>query len=826
MATDTKQHLSVPIKGMTCASCVSHVANALEEVSGLEAINVNLATEKASFDVASSDTHLAEIVHAIEDAGYGIGTEKISLSIGNMTCASCVGHVENALKKVDGVASANVNLATERASVDFIPGIVGVSDLRHAVEDSGYPVLGIIGDENDDASTPKEVSVLRIKLVVSLIVSGVIMAIMAIGPIKEALPFRMDYLLLVLAAPIQFWAGRQFYKGAWGAAKHRTTNMNTLIAVGTSVAFVYSTAVTFFHSTFFFADYSAETFFDTSTAIIGLVLLGKYLEARAKGRASSAIKALMGLQAKTARVIRDGIEIDIPIEDLETDEVVLVRPGEKVPVDGIVLDGSSTVDESMLTGESVPVEKFAAQEVFGATINGSGSFTFKATKVGRDTVLSQIIRLVEDAQGSKAPIQRVADMISAYFVPAVIGAAAIVFAIWLLFGPEPSYVPAILTAVAVLIIACPCAMGLATPAAIMVGTGKGAENGILIRSAEALERAHKIDVVVLDKTGTLTVGKPSVTDIETVSESADRLLQLAASAERGSEHSLGEAIVSAARDRNLKLDSANNFRALPGLGIEATVSGTDLRLGNLSLMEEFGVHINGMSEKASELSSQGKTPMFVSYDGEVKGVIAVADTLRAESISAVKSMKSAGLEVVMLTGDNRRTAEAIASEIGIDRVVSDVMPADKAEQIKALQDEGKVVAMVGDGINDAPALAQADVGIAIGSGTDVAMEASDITIVGGDIRGVHASIKLSRQTMRTIRQNLFWAFAYNVALVPIAAGILYPVFAGGGVPDALQPILGDSGFLNPILAAAAMAISSVTVLTNSLRLRRFKLTSN
>ena len=823
MTTETMRQITLPIKGMTCASCVSHVTHALEEAPGVEEATVNLATEKATVKQGLEAAMLGDLVRAVEDAGYGVGTDKMTLGIGGMTCASsCVGHVEHALRDVEGVLSAGVNLATERATVEYVPGVAGISEMRHAVEDAGYSVVAVVGDEHDDAATPKDVSVLQRKFIFSLVVAGAIMALTAIPGVADRFPFRMDLLLLALATPVQFWAGRQFYAGAWGALKHHTSNMNTLIAVGTSVAYLYSAAVALFQGSSFFQGQASETYFDTSTAIIGLILLGRYLEARAKSRASDAIKALMGLQPKTARAIRDGQEVDIPIEELVVGDMVVVRPGERIPVDGEVVDGSSAVDESMLTGESVPVEKTPSSEVSGATINTTGSFTFRATKVGRDTMLSQIIRLVEEAQGSKAPIQRLADVISSYFVPAVTAVAAGVFVIWILVGPEPSYVYAILTAVAVLIIACPCALGLATPTAIMVGTGKGAESGILIRSAEALERAHKIRVVVLDKTGTLTMGQPSVTDVIAHGTSDDELLRLAASAERGSEHPLGEAMVAAAKEKGLILEEAHEFNAIPGFGVEARVNGARLVLGNLALMKQEGISLNGMEDRALELSRQGKTPMFVSTDGEVKGIIAVADTLKPESRAAVTALRSQGLTVVMLTGDNPRTAEAIAREVGIDRVVAEVLPGDKANRVRTLQEEGMTVAMVGDGINDAPALAQADIGIAIGTGTDVAMEAADITLVGGDLRGVSTAIALSKATMRTIRQNLFWAFAYNVALIPVAAGVLYSLFAGGGVPDMLRPALGELGFLNPILAAGAMAISSVTVVTNSLRLRGFK----
>ena len=823
MTTRTAQRIELPIKGMTCASCVSHVSKALRDVHGVREADVDLATERATVHVADDGVvTLDELAAAVEDAGYGLGAEQVTLSVGGMTCASCVGHVESALKAVNGVSSASVNLATERATVRYVPGVAGISDLRHAVEDAGYSIVGVAGDEYSETATPREQALLRRKFVFSLTMAAAIMALMAIPQLKSALPFRVDFLLMALATPVQLWAAKQFYTGAWGALKHGTSNMNTLIAVGTSVAYLYSVAATLLHGTTFFAGYGAETYFDTSTAIIGLVLVGRYLEARAKGRASNAIKALMGLQPRTALVVRDGQQITMPIEDVAVGDLVLVKPGEKVAVDGEVVSGVSGVDESMLTGESAPVEKPPGAQVYGATVNGTGSFTFRATKVGKDTALSQIIRLVEEAQGSKAPIQRIADLIASYFVPTVIAVAAGVFAVWYLIGPAPTYVYAMLTAVAVLIIACPCAMGLATPTAIMVGTGKAAEHGVLIRSAEALERAHKIQVVVVDKTGTLTTGVPTVTDIVSADIAEDELLRLAASAEWPSEHPVGEAMVTAAREKGLALAEVGEFNAIPGLGIEARVDDNGIVIGNMALMLQREFPVNGLDESAAALSQQGKTTTFVAVDGEVKGVVAVADAVRPGAKEAVTDLREKGLQIVMLTGDNRVTAVAIADELGIDHVVADVLPGDKASHVKALQDEGKTIAMVGDGINDAPALAQADVGIAIGTGTDVAMEAADITLVSGDLRAVATAFALSRATMRTIRQNLFWAFAYNVALIPVAAGILYPLFSGGGMPEALRPVLGEFGFLNPILAAGAMAVSSVTVVTNSLRLRRFK----
>ena len=755
-------------------------------------------------------------------------TQQITLAIEGMTCASCVAHVEKALKGVDGVKSVNVNLATEKATVESRPGAaVGLDSLRHAVEDAGYTVEGVGDEEPGDQETErlahtKEIRETRRKLTVAAALGTVIF----LGSFDEWFPWMPSflqnwYVLWALATPVQFWAGWQFYKAAWRGLKHKTSNMNTLIAMGTSVAYLYSAAAALFPNFFEAEGLVTKVYFDTAAIIIALILLGRYLEARTKGQTSEAIRKLMGLQAKTARVVRDGEETDVPISQVVVGDTVIVRPGEKVPVDGEVSEGSSAVDESMLTGESIPVEKSEGSRVFGATMNKSGSFRFTATKVGADTALAQIVRLVEEAQGSKASIQRLADTISAYFVPAIIGVAVATFVLWLLLGPAPALTFALLNFVAVLIIACPCALGLATPTAIMVGTGKGAQNGILIRNAEALERAYKVRAVVLDKTGTLTVGRPSVTDLVADGLEEVELLRLAAAAERGSEHPLGEAIVAEAHRRGLALEEAHGFKAISGLGIEAQVNDAGVSLGNLALMKERGLPASQFEDRAAEISRQGKTPMFVARDGRVSGIIAVADTLRPESKAVVKALQGLGLEVVMLTGDNERTAQAIAGELGIDRVMAEVMPEDKAAKVKALQAEGKLVAMVGDGINDAPALAQADVGIAIGSGADVAMEASDITLVKGDLRGVVDGIVLSKATMRTIKQNLFWAFFYNTALIPVAAGVLYVAFRQSGVPEALQFFLGDHGFLNPVLAAAAMAISSVTVLANSLRLKRF-----
>ncbi|MHB0870888.1 MAG: heavy metal translocating P-type ATPase [Chloroflexota bacterium] len=740
---------------------------------------------------------------------------RTTLEITGMTCASCSGRVERALRALPGVDAANVNLATEKATVVFQPSLASMVDFRRAIEEAGYGLVEErseatgAGEDAQAIATRLEIARLRNKTIFALALGALIF----LGSFPEWFPWVPDflnnrYLLWALATPVQFWAGWRFYRGAWTNARHLSANMDTLIAMGTSAAYLYSVAAILFPALFHVTGQMAEIYFDTSAIIIGLILMGKFLEARAKGQTGEAIKKLMGMQARTARVIRDGQEVDVPIESVLIGDVVLVRPGEKVPVDGVLLEGRSALDESMITGESIPVEKGPGDEVIGATINKTGSFRFRATKVGKDTVLAQIIRLVEEAQGSKAPIQRLADVISGYFVPAVIVTALVTFVVWLLFGPTPAFTYALLNMVAVLIIACPCALGLATPTAIMVGTGKGAENGVLIRSGEALETAHKIKAIILDKTGTLTQGKPVVTDLLPANgTSQEELLYLAASAERGSEHPLGEAIVAAARERGLDLADPGEFEAIPGHGIEATIEGRKVVLGNQKLMDDRGYGLNGLDEGVTALSDQGKTPMFVAVDGRLAGIVAVADTLKPGSREAVAELKRLGVEVAMLTGDNRRTAAAIARQLGIDRVLAEVLPEQKAQEVKKLQAEGKVVAMVGDGINDAPALAQADVGIAIGTGTDVAMEASDVTLISGDVRGVVTAIRLSKQTMRTIKQNLFWAFAYNVALIPLAAGLFYPLF---GI------------LLNPIFAGVAMATSSVSVVSNSLRLRRFK----
>jgi Cu+-exporting ATPase len=758
----------------------------------------------------------------------GKTSQQTTIPIEGMHCASCVSRVEVSLKKVPGVSKAAVNLATEQATVAFDPQVSALDSLYQAIEDAGYHPRPEAAEKPalQDEIHEREERLLWRKL---LFAAAIGLILIVLGqyqrfPLVSDLPgAAITVTSFLLATPVQFWAGWQFYTGAWSRAKHLDADMNTLVAVGTSVAYLYSVVATFGPGLIESANVKAEVYFDTAAVIIALILFGRYLEAKAKGRTSAAIKRLVGLQAKTARVVREGQEFDIPIEQVVVGDTVIVRPGEKVPVDGVVLEGRSAVDESMITGESIPVEKNPGDEVIGATINKTGSFRLRATRVGKDSVLAQIVRLVQEAQGSKAPIQRLADVVAAYFVPAVIAAAAVTFVIWLIWGPAPALTYALLNAVAVLIIACPCALGLATPTAIMVGTGKGAESGVLIRGGESLETAHKINAIVFDKTGTITVGAPSLTDIVTAeSWSEEELLRLAASAERGSEHPLGEAIVAAAEERGLEPAEARDFAALPGLGVQATVEGRRVLLGNLKLMEESGLPLDELRGEGERLSAAGKTPMFVAVDGRPAGIAAVADTVKPGAAAAIARLKGMGIEVVMITGDNRHTAEAVARQVGVDRVLAEVLPPDKARQVRLLQDEGKTVAMVGDGINDAPALAQADVGIAIGTGTDVAMEASDITLMRGDLDGVATAVALSKRTMLTIRQNLFWAFFYNVFLIPVAAGVLYPLFSHTGVPGVLEPFFGHYGFLNPMLAAAAMALSSVSVMTNSLRLRGFR----
>ena len=738
---------------------------------------------------------------------------KKTFTIKGMHCASCVRVLERALKKVDGVSEANVNLATEKATATYDPQKVTNDHLTSAVAKVGYKAL--INEElksEDEEKKEKELEIkkLRNKVIISLGLGGLILWGSFPGLMNTAPAILQNFFVqLLLATPVQFWAGLGFYQATIPALRHRTANMDTLVAIGTTVAYGYSAFVTVFPQIPKSIGIEPIPYFDVATIIIGLILLGRYFEARAKAGTSEAIKKLIGLQAKTARVIRNGKEIDIPIEQVVIGDIIRVRPGEKIPVDGVIEEGESSIDESMVTGESLPVDKAKGDTVIGATINKTGTFLLRATKVGQETMLAQIIKLVQEAQGSKAPIQRVADLISSYFVPAVIMLAILTFVVWYIFGSSPAFLFAMLNTVAVLIIACPCAMGLATPTAIMVGTGKGAEHGILIKDAESLEIAGKINTVVFDKTGTLTRGKPEVTDIVPLNNAKkDEVLRLAASIEKGSEHSLAESIVKYADEQKVSTDSVTRFQAIAGHGVEGLVGNKKIFFGNRRLMDREKVDYKDESSQISKLETEGKTVMMLTIDSKLAGLVAVADTIKDTAKDGVAALKKKGIEVVMITGDNKRTANAIAKKLGIDRVLAEVLPDQKEAEVRKLQAEGKKVAMVGDGINDAPALAAADVGIAMGTGTDVAIEAADITLINKDLQTVASAIELSKKTMRTIKLNLFWAFGYNIVLIPVAMGILYPFF---GI------------LLNPIFASVAMATSSISVVSNSLLLKRYKI---
>ena len=837
----TTKNLTLPVTGMTCASCASRIERGLKKVGGVETAQVNLASEQATITYDPQQVQPHDLVAAVERTGYGVISDQLDFPVTGMTCASCVNRVEKALKKADGVLDASVNLATERATVTYAPGVANFAALQAAVEAVGY---GVIAPTQDDAAEPQdaeaatrsaELADKRRKLFVA-VAFGLPLFVLAMardfgliapwltpfwaaneaamdaaggnvgGSMIMHYPARADllnWLFLLLAIPVQFYSGRDFYVHAWKALKARTANMDTLIALGSSAAFFYSTALLAFNL-------SGHVYFETAAVIIVLILVGKYLEARAKSQTGAAIRALIGLQPKTARVLRGGVEVEAPLSEVRVGDIAVVRPGEKVPVDGVITSGQSSLDESMLTGESMPVQKRVGDAVIGATLNRTGSFQFRATRIGKDTALAQIVKLVQEAQGSKAPVQRLVDQVSAVFVPVVIGIALVTFLTWYLISGD--FTQAMMFAVAVLVIACPCALGLATPTAIMVGTGTGAEHGILIKNAEALERASSLTTIVFDKTGTITEGQPAVTDV-VASIADDEVLRLAASVERGSEHPLGEAIVRAAQEHGLALTQSEGFDALAGHGVRATVEGRAVLISSPRLMQEQGIDASALEADIARLQREAKTAVVLAADGVALGVLGIADPVKRTSAAAITSLKRQGVQVLMLTGDNRRTAEAIAQRVGLEphEVLAEVLPEMKAAEVKRVQGLGRIVAMVGDGINDAPALAQADVGIAMGTGTDVAMETADITLLRGDLRSVGQAIALSKRTMGTIRWNLFWAFIYNVIGIPIAAGVFYPL----------------TGWqLSPIIAAGAMAFSSVFVVTNSLRLRRTKLTSD
>jgi len=804
-----KEKINLCIKGMHCASCAIKIENKLKAAKGVSYANVNIANDKATVEYDAAKTSEDAIKGTIKKLGYDVieNIERVELKIIGMHSPHCEGVIKNGLKDVKGISKVEASFPNESAIISFNPEAITLDEIKKKIKKLGYEALvkeEIKTDAEREAKL-KEIRNLRNKFIVGAVLSIMIF----IGSFPEWFSFSPEilqnlYVLSVLTVPVQFWVGWQFYRGFWNALKAKTADMNTLIAVGTSAAFVYSVVATFFPD-FFKGAVMVVVYYDTAAIIITLIILGRYLEAIAKGHTSDAIKKLMGLQPKTATVIRRGKEEKILIENVVVGDIIIIKPGEKIPVDGIVVYGSSSVDESMITGESMPVGKKIDDKVIGATINKNGMLKIKAAKVGKDTILAQIIKLVEEAQGSKAPIQRLADKVSGIFVPVVIGISILTFIVWYFFGPEPAFTFALVNFVSVLIIACPCALGLATPTAIMVGTGKGAENGILIKNGEALETAHKINAIIFDKTGTLTKGKPEVTDIVQISKTKDAL-KFAAIVEKHSEHPLASAIIEKAR--KMKIPDAHGFKAISGKGVSAKYQGKTIVFGNRRLMQENKIKIAAFESKLAKLEDEGKTAMILAMNKEIIGIIAVADTITEYAKEAIWKLEKMKKEVYMITGDNERTARAIAKQIGIKNVLANVLPEDKANAVKKLQEKGKVVAMIGDGINDSPALAQADVGIAIGSGTDIAIETGGIVLIKNDVRDVVKAIRLSSYTIRKIKQNLFWAFIYNTLGIPVAAGVLYPV----------------SGFLlSPIIAGGAMALSSISVVTNSLVMKRFKL---
>ena len=822
--------ISLKITGMTCASCAQNIEMALKKTEGVKNASVNFSFEKASVEYDAAMVTPQRLEYVVTSLGYGVAKSDITLKLGGMHCAACALNIETALKKTGGIISAYVSFPLERARIAYDPELISVSDMIKTIESVGYTAsekLEKSDADREQRAREEEIKKQRINLIIAVLLAVPI----SLGDMGRNMEWafvpdilKNDYVLFILATIVMLFPGRQFFEGTYKGLKHGMTDMNLLIATGTGAAYTISVVATFQGLlNLNLGEAYKMTYYDTVGLLIMFIVLGRYLEALTKGKTSEAIRKLMGLAAKTARIIVGGEEKEIPVEDVKVDDIVVVRPGEKIPVDGSVVDGLTAVDESMLTGESIPVEKTAGFSVIGATMNKTGMIKFKATKVGSDTALSQIIKLVEDAQTRKAPIQKLADIVAGHFILAVHILALLTFFFWFFIGFEKFSVPAtygmgltspflfsLLISITVLIISCPCAVGLATPIAIMVGTGKGAENGILIKGGEVLEKAQKLDTIVFDKTGTLTKGEPALTDVIAIKGNGNEVLRLAAIAEKGSEHPLGEAILKGAKERGIDVPDAEEFKAIPGRGVEVKYAGKKVLIGTRKLMTEYGMDITPHSGKLEELEHEGKTAMLVALDNEIAGIIAVADTLKENSAEAVRELHDMGFSVAMITGDNKRTADAIAKQVGIDMVLSEVLPEDKAMEIKKLQNVGKKVAMVGDGINDAPALAQSDVGIAIGSGTDVAIESAQIVLIKNDVRDVAKAIRLSRLTLNKIKQNLFWAFFYNSVGIPIAAGILYP-FTN-------PPFL-----LNPAIAAAAMAASSVTVTMNTLLMKRIKL---
>jgi len=819
------QKTTLKLTGMTCASCAQNIEKVLNKIEGVKKATVNFSVEKATIEYDSGKVNPAAFENAITGIGYGVAKTEITLKIMGMHCATCALNIETALKKTSGITSANVSFPLEQAKINYDPEIVSVPEIKKVIENVGYTASEKIDKteaDREQRARESEIKKQKINFIIALVLAvpislGDMGRNLGWGFVPEIL--KNDYLLFILATIVMLFPGRQFFEGTYKGLKHGVTDMNLLIATGTGAAYIISVAATFLD----LGEAYKHTYYDTAALLIMFIVLGRYLEALTKGKTSEAIRKLMGLRAKTARIIVNGEEKEIPVENVTVNDVVIVRPGEKIPVDGKVIDGLTAIDESMLTGESIPVEKTVGSEVIGATMNKTGMIKFTATKVGADTALAQIIKLVEDAQTQKAPIQKLADIVAGHFILAVHVLALLTFFFWFFIGFEYFNVPAtfgmgmtspflfsLLISITVLIISCPCAVGLATPTAIMVGTGKGAENGILIKGGEALERAQKLDTIVFDKTGTLTKGEPSLTDVIAIKGAENEILKLAAIAEKGSEHPLGEAILKGAKERGIEIPDSESFKAIPGRGIEVKFGAKRVLVGTRKLMTENNMDITPQNTRMEELETQGKTAMLVSSDNEIVGIIAVADTLKEHSKEAVSELHTMGFTVAMITGDNKRTADAIAKQVGIDIVLSEVLPEEKASRIKKLQEQGKKVAMVGDGINDAPALMQSDVGIAIGSGTDVAIESAQIVLIKSDVRDVAKAIRLSRLTLNKIKQNLFWAFFYNIVGIPIAAGILYP-FTN-------PPFL-----LNPALAAAAMATSSVSVTLNTLLMKRIKL---